>query len=234
MKYSFLFPVYNAESLLNNTYRQIKTFADTLDQDYEIIFWDDGSRDESVKKLAEISKLSKSVFFGRNDRNRGLGFTLRKLFDKAQGEIVIYCDCDLPFGIEGIEKLIAKIPLADIVVASRYQSIGPEVSWIRQRCSRMYYFLMKCLFAITVKDIGSGTVAFRSDVLKGLNLSRDGFDIHTEIFVKASDRKFQVMEVAAQSFSQKYSTFKILKHGPKVILSTLKFWLDNNKKEVTV
>ena len=98
MKLSLVIPVYNAEKIIISSVRSLIETLAPLSLPYEILLRDDKSTDGSVEVLKSLPGMDPRVRCFFNPANQGLGATLRELFRDARGEIVIYCDVDLPFG----------------------------------------------------------------------------------------------------------------------------------------
>lgn len=224
---SFIIPIYNAENILWDNYKILTIHLDDINQEYEILFADDASIDRSKDILEKIADIDRKVRIFFHHPNQGLGFTLRELFRYAKGDIVIYMDVDLPFGIENLPKLLREIGDSDVVLASRYVIPTKRVPIARAIASRAYYFLCKILFDISVKDLGSGFVIFKRKVIDSISLSANGFDIHIELFTKIKRQGFSVKEIPAEYNYNGYSTFSVLRHGPRILINTLRFWLEN-------
>lgn len=224
---SIVIPIYNAESLIFNNYKILRDRLKSIRQDYEILFEDDASRDKSKDILEKIAHYDNKVKVSSHYPNQGLGFTLRQLFKHARGEIIIYLDIDLPFGIDALPQLLEEIEHTDVVLASRYLTIKNRIIVAREIFSKLYYLLCKLLFNISVRDIGSGFIIFKRAVFDSINLTSRGFDIHMELFAKLKKQGFSIKEVPLKYSYNGYSTFSILKHGPRILIDTLKFWLKN-------
>jgi len=80
------------------------------------------------------------------------------------------------------------------------------------------------LFQLPVVDIGSGTVAVRRDGLDQLTLRAKGFDIHAEFYVQAIKAGLSVTEVPAMAGRSQPGSFSIWRHGPGVVLGTLRLY----------
>jgi glycosyltransferase involved in cell wall biosynthesis len=225
MKISVAVPLYNAQKILSDNYVALKKKLDDLGYDYDIIFRDDGSSDKSKDILKGILQKDSKVRLFSHEQNRGLGFTLRELFKDADGDIIVYLDIDLPFGLEILPLLIERIETSDVSLASRYAGLPSDIPLLRWVSSRLYYWMCKVLFGIKTKDIGSGLVVFRRKVLEGINLSSQRFDIHIELFNKIEKGGFSIKEVPAKYNYNGYSTFSIVRHGPGIFANTLGFWL---------
>ena len=226
--FSLVIPIYNAQEIIPVSYEIVSRYLDTAGYEYEIIFEDDASLDSSKAVLEAISRDNSRVKVFSHYPNRGLGYTLRQLFRRASGDIIICLDIDLPFGIACLRSLLKEAEDADVVLASRYLCAKNKIPFLRKISSRLYYFFCRSLFNITVRDIGSGLVVFKRRALEGINLETSGFDIHIEIFTRLKERDFRVKEVTLPYHYNGYSTFSILRHGPRIVIDTLRFWLEVN------
>lgn len=227
MKVSIVIPIYNAQNIISDSYILLKEKLKDLNYDYEILFRDDASTDKSRQILQEISRDDPRVKIFSHLPNRGLGFTLRSLFNDASGDIVIYLDIDFPFGIDILPYLVLKTEEADVILASRYAGIYSKIPLSREITSRLYYWLCKLLFNINTKDLGSGLVVFKKEVLDNIILLANGFDIHIELFVKIKKKCFSIKEIPASYNYNGHSTFSILRHSPGIFINTLKLWVRN-------
>ena len=224
IKLSAVIPVYNSGSILHETYRHVKQALSKVTGDYEILFRNDGSTDESQQVLERIAKSDKHVRIFRNE-NHGLGFVLRRMFKDARGDIIIYLDADayMTFGLSQLPNLIEKAKEADAIIASRYMQ--GRIPLHRFVPSRTYKIINMALFGMGIDDIGSGFVVFKKSALDRIKLYSDGFEIHIEIYTKLHKAGFRVIEVPTDYVHWDEGSFKMLKHGPRTLAMTLKYWL---------
>lgn len=223
--FSLVIPIYNAQKIIQNSYNILSRYLDASGYEYEVIFEDDASSDSGKAVLGAVSRDNSRVKVFSHYPNRGLGYTLRQLFSRARGDIIVYLDIDLPFGITCLKSLLKELESADVVLASRYSCAENETPFLRKVSSRLYYFFCKALFNIEVRDIGSGLVVFKRRALEVINLEVSGFDIHIEIFTRLKEGGFRVKEVPLPYKHNGHSTFSILRHGPLIVVNTLSFWL---------
>lgn len=222
MYLSVIIPVYNSREIIHQTVEILDRCLEANGYDFEIILRDDGSKDNAQDCLKEIALQYQKARCFFNGRNRGLGFTLRRLFSDARGDIIVYVDCDLPFGEAIVPLLVNQIQNYDIVLASHYKGIKSNIRLSRCFFSRTYYLLCKVLFGIAVLDIGSGSVAFRRKVVDTIPLFADGFAIHAEIFLRAARAGFTIKEIPHAAREYVYpGTFRILRHGFNLLWETL-------------
>lgn len=224
MKLSVVIPVYNSGKILFGTYENVKREVEKITDDFEILFRNDGSTDESEKILEKIAKKDKRVRIFSNP-NRGLGFVLRKLFKDAKGDLIIYFDADvfLSFELNVLPLIIKKTKEADVVIASRY--VKGKIPLIRFIFSRVYRTINRLLFGLAISDVGSGFVIFKRKTLDKINLSATGFDIHVEIYTKIKKAGFKIIEVPVKYIHWSKGSFNVIIHGPQTLINTFKLWL---------
>jgi glycosyltransferase involved in cell wall biosynthesis len=229
MKISIVIPIYNCDGLIEKNVNVLINYLDTKAYDYEILLCDDGSNDRSSNILNDLAVMYDQVKVFFNSANEGLGFTLKELFSQSSGEKVVYLDCDIPFGPTIITELIDANNEFDIVVASRYLHIKNNISLLRKLTSRLYYYLCKLLFNISVMDIGSGAVAFRRNALNQLHLTQKGFGVHAEIFIQAKNLSLSIKEIPAQMINFETGSFSVWRHGGNIIKETFHLYSHKNR-----
>lgn len=222
MKLSIVVPVYGSEKILKDSYKEFTKAVKSVTNDYEMLFRIDASPDNSEEVLKKIASKDKKVKIFSHKPNRGLGYTLRKLFQDAKGEYVIYFDADafLSFDMEMFPVLLKKAEANDTIIASRYVR-SPQVPYYRHFASEVYSIINKTLFGINIRDIGSGFVIFKKQVLENINLISNGFDIHIEIYSKLARKNYKIKEIPAAYKHWTGGSFKVFKHGPKTLLNTI-------------
>jgi len=224
LKLSAVIPVYNSEKILLGTYNSVKMEFEKITDDYEILFRNDGSTDNSEEVLKKISKNDEKVHFFSNS-NHGLGYVLRKLFKSAKGEYIVYFDADvyLSFDLTILSTLLKKMYNVDVIITSRYQK--GKVPFSRLLPSLVYRAINRILFGINILDVGSGFVLFKKNVLDSVELYSNGFNIHVELFTKIKKKGYKVTEIPVAYSHWKGGSFKVLKHGPTTLIETFKLWL---------
>jgi len=228
VKISAVIPVYNSGSILNESYKHVTQALSRITDDYEIIFRNDGSVDNSQQVIERIARGDRHVRVFSND-NRGLGYVLRRMFKDARGGLVIYMDADayMTFGLKQLPKLIKRTKDTDVVIASRYKCGGIPLH--RYLPSRTYKIINTVLFGIGIDDIGSGLVVFKKPALDRVRLYSNGFEIHIEMYTKLRKAGFSIIEVPTDYVHWDEGSFKMLKHGPRTLMMTLKYWLKGGK-----
>ncbi len=143
MKYSVVIPAYNEEAVLHLSYERLKKVMDTLG-DYELIFVNDGSRDDTLKQLRQIATEDKCVKVLSFSRNFGHQEAVTAGMAKAAGQAVVIIDCDLQDPPELIPDMIRMWKDgADIVYGRRVKRKGETV--FKKLTAWAYYRVLKTL-----------------------------------------------------------------------------------------
>ena len=108
MKLSIIIPVFNEEGSLRELYYQINGSIKTF-KEYEIVFIDDGSSDESKTIIQSIIEKDPKVKLISFFRNFGKSAALSEGFKYASGDIIITMDADLQDDPNEIPALISKL-----------------------------------------------------------------------------------------------------------------------------
>lgn len=156
MKYSVVVPAFNEQEVLPLSYPRLKNVMDTLG-DYEIIFVNDGSRDDTLDILKEIASKDASVKVISFSRNFGHQEAVSAGMAASSGQAVIIIDCDLQDPPEVIPQMAQKWKNgADIVYGKRIKRKGETV--FKRLTAWVYY---KTLGALGGQYIPRNTGDFR-------------------------------------------------------------------------
>src|SRR4051794_20851270 len=195
---SVIVPVYNERNTVGEIIRRMRNVE--LPVDREIIVVDDGSTDGTDKVLAAVEDSTVRVV--RHDANRGKGAAVRTGLKAARGDVVLIQDADLEYGPEDWPRLIAPIlrGRAHVVFGSRYLGEREAMSIAHYLADRSLSLFAGLLFNTAISDIQTGFKVFNREVLDGLEIESDGFDLEPEITAKLLRSKRRIYEVAV-SFS---------------------------------
>jgi glycosyltransferase involved in cell wall biosynthesis len=189
--YSVVVPFYNEQENIPTLYMKITEVMDSIGEPYEMVFVDDGSKDNTYKVLSEIYEHDRRVNVVRLRRNFGQTPALKAGFDFARGEIVISMDGDLQHDPEEIPLFIEKIEEGyDLVSGWRYQR---KDHWLmRQVPSRIANWMMAKLSGIDLHDFGTTFKAYRREILQEIQLYGE---LHRFIPALASSTGARIAEV---------------------------------------
>ena len=154
---SVVVPVFNEEALIHESYSRLKAVMDGLDEPYELIFVNDGSRDATPCIIRSICESDTNVRLIDFARNFGHQTAITAGMDYASGDAVIVIDADLQDPPEVIPEMIAKWREGfDVVYGQRAKRKG-ETLFKRFTSAAFYRVLQK----LTDVDIPVDTGDFR-------------------------------------------------------------------------
>src|SRR5947209_9659963 len=166
---SIVIPIHNEEPSILRLYDRLTAVLEKLQKPFEIIFIDDASTDRSFDLLANLVETDPRLKVIRLRRNFGQTAALSPGFDEAQGSVVVSLDGDLQHDPEDIPALLAKIDEGyDIASGWRKDRIDNAVT--RRIPSRIANWLIARASGIQLRDFGTTFKAYRSEVLKDINL----------------------------------------------------------------
>src|SRR5204863_91316 len=188
---SIVIPLHNEEPSLLPLYDRLTAVLESLQKQYEILFVDDASTDRSFELLANLVETDERLKVIRLRRNFGQTAALSAGFHEAEGSVIIAMDGDLQHAPEDIPALMAKIDEGyDIASGWRKQRVDNAIT--RKIPSRIANWLMAKASGIELRDFGTTFKAYRSEVLKDVNLYGE---LHRFIPALASFYGARVIEV---------------------------------------
>ena len=160
---SVVVPLLNEQDNIGPLYEQIsRTLAGHVG--YEIIFVDDGSRDNSFTVLAGIQKSDARVRVIRFRKNFGQTAALSAGFAHARGKIVVAIDADLQNDPADIPKMVAKLDEGFDVV-SGWRKTRHDNAVTRRLPSKIANRLISTITGVKLHDYGCTLKAYRREVL---------------------------------------------------------------------
>ncbi|HYK40309.1 MAG TPA: glycosyltransferase family 2 protein [Candidatus Eremiobacteraceae bacterium] len=199
VRYSIVVPFYNEQENIPPLYMKLTEVMDAIGEPYELVFVDDGSKDNSFKVLSDIYEHDRRVNLIRLRRNFGQTPALKAGFDFARGEVIISMDGDLQHDPEEIPKFLEKIEEGyDLVSGWRY---ARKDHWLmRQIPSRAANWLMAKLSGVDLHDFGTTFKAYRREIIQEIQLYGE---LHRFIPALASTTGARIVEVPIENLSRK-------------------------------
>ena len=229
MKISILIPCYNEEKTIEKIINKI---LDLKDLNLEIIIVDDNSTDSSrsIINTKLKDKIHKLIL---NDNNYGKGYSIRKGIEAATGEVLIIQDADLEYDPKDYQKLLEPFILgvADVVYGSRF--IGSDkkrVLYFWHTVGNKILTLLSNIFTnLNLSDMEVGYKAFKTDVIKNIDLKENRFGFEPEVTAKIAKKSLRLYEVGISYYGRKYNEGKKInwKDGFSAIRCILKYNLFN-------
>ena len=224
MDISVVVPLYNEEDNVQLLYEEIKGVLDTMAEQAEIVFVDDGSRDRTLAKLETIQAGDDHVRVVSLRRNFGQTAAMTAGFDHARGGVIITMDGDLQNDPHDIPQLVAKLNEGyDVVTGWRHDRQDAFLS--RRLPSQLANRLISWVTGVGLHDYGCTLKAFRREVIDNINLYGE---MHRFIPAIASGMGISFTEVKVNHRARRFGTSKYgISRTIRVVLDliTVKFML---------
>ena len=143
-KISVVVSVYNEELSIREFFKTTLPILEECHWDYELIFVNDGSTDQSYSILCELAKTNKKVRVINFSRNFGHEAAMIAGIDYASGDGIVCMDADLQHPPESIPKIIQKFE-AGYDVISMIRSSREDGGFIKKVTSSLFYKVLKSL-----------------------------------------------------------------------------------------
>ena len=154
-KITILVPAYNEEEALPFLYERVSKIMDEMkNYEFELLFVNDGSKDNTLNEIKELRKKDKRISYVDFSRNFGKEIGMIAGLDYATGDCVIIMDADLQDPPELIPQMVELWEQGyDDVYAQRKSRAGE--TWLKKFTSKMYYKVLQSLTRIEIqKDTG--------------------------------------------------------------------------------
>ena len=206
MNISVVIPLYNEEESLPELYEWIERVMNNNNFSFEVIFINDGSRDNSWKVIEELAQKSPHVKGIKFRRNYGKSPALYCGFKEAQGDVVITMDADLQDSPNEIPELYRMITEEgyDLVSGYKEKRYDPLSKTIP---TKLFNATARKISGIhNLHDFNCGLKAYRLDVVKNIEVYGE---MHRYIPYLAKNAGFEkIGEKIVQHQARKYGTSK--------------------------
>lgn len=200
---SVVVPMLNEAGSVVELFHGIKTVCQDFNKIFEVIFVDDGSTDGSaflVKELNATDSRAKLIEFRKN---YGKAAALAAGFKMAEGDVVITMDADLQDDPKEIPNLLTKLNEGYDLV-SGWKKIRHD-PLLKRASSKVYNRFTSLFSGIRLHDFNCGLKAYRSEVVKTMNVYGE---LHRYLPVIAHRNGYRVTEIQVRHFPRKYGRSK--------------------------
>jgi glycosyltransferase involved in cell wall biosynthesis len=169
MNLSIVIPLLNEEESLGELVEWIERVVTKMEINYEIIFVDDGSTDNSWQIINDLKERYSSIKAIKFRRNYGKSAALQVAFQKAQGDVVITMDADLQDSPDEIPELYRKViedgyDLVSGWKQKRHDPLGKTIP------SKLFNATTRKLSGIQLHDFNCGLKAYKGELVKSIEV----------------------------------------------------------------
>ncbi len=205
---SLIIPIYNYASRVHRTVSTIHAFCSNNDKDWEIIFVDDGSTDQTVAAVKALIRSYPYMKLLVQPRNMGKGSAVRRGLKESTGDYHVFTDVDLAYDLDQVDKIVEALQKgADLAFADRRHPdskciVAEQKVEYQKKRDTMSFVLNKL-----VERMGIGSIRDTQAGLKGLHKSKsqlftrgtvNGFPFDIELFAIARVNKLRAEPVPVE------------------------------------
>ncbi len=233
MNVSIVIPLLNEEKNIPILFNEIEDVFLKRDLDYEIIFVDDGSKDNSLEILKSLQENNSQIIVVSLRKNFGQTAAMAAGFDMASGDIIIAMDADLQNDPADIPIFLEKINEGyDVVTGWRHDRQDPFLS--RKLPSKIANKIISYATSVRLNDYGCTLKAFKKEVVKSIHLYGE---MHRFIPAIASGMGVSITEVKVNHRPRRFGASKYgISRTIRVVLDlvTVKFLLSYSTRPIHV
>ncbi|MCB9881500.1 MAG: glycosyltransferase family 2 protein [Planctomycetes bacterium] len=194
MKLSIIVPAYNEAATIQEVLHQLAA----LPIEKEIVVVDDGSSDATAERSMALESEIPSLRTVRQDRNRGKGAAIRRGLDEVTGEVTVIQDADLEYEPRDLVRMFDELRAKDLPVLYGSRRLGGR----SDATARRYYWggvllswVTNVLYGAKLTDEPTCYKMLRTDLLRSLNLTCEGFEFCPEVTAKVLRRGIAIPEI---------------------------------------
>jgi len=206
MDISIIIPLLNEEASLNELHQWISKVMKSNAYSYELIFIDDGSKDQSWSIITKLANENTEVNGIRFLENFGKSQALHAGFAKAKGDVVITMDADLQDNPEEITALYKMVHEDGYDLVSGWKKIRYDSKLAKNLPSKLFNFAARKTSGVQLNDFNCGLKAYRNEVIKNIEVTGE---MHRYIPVLAKNAGFSnIGEKIVKHQARKYGETK--------------------------
>jgi len=169
---SIVIPVNNEEGNIVELYSKLSNILERLNKNYEVIFVEDGSSDDTYAKLLETHNQDRHINIIKLSKNFGKSTALSAGFSCARGKVVITMDGDLQHDPAEIPHFLEKIN-SGYGLVNGWKKDKSDDSLGKRIANPVFNILMRLIFRTRLNNVNSGFKAYRIEDIKNITL-REG------------------------------------------------------------
>ena len=216
MKLSLIVPMYNEAAIIAASAKAFSDYLKSNFEDYELLFVDDGSVDDSAAIVEEMGLPNTRVI--SYQPNRGKGHAVKTGMLAAAGEIAMFLDADLAYGTDVIRRAVETLeanPDRSVLIGSR--PLHPEgyagYTPLRKLASRTYIKVLNVAGGFRLSDSQCGCKAYRGRAIHEIfsRVETDGFAFDFETILWAQKLGYGIVEMPVKIVNHRESKVNVVR-----------------------
>ncbi len=222
MKISLVIPMYNESSIIADTAKSVNDYMSKTFSDYEVLFVDDGSKDNSAEIVESLAfpNIRVTGYGG----NQGKGAAIKHGMLEASGDVIMFTDADLAYGLEVVKRvydIFESDPETKMVTGSRNLSADGYEGYtlLRKIMSKTYIKILCIVGGFKLSDSQCGCKAFSGKAAKDI-FSRcevKGFAFDFEAILWAGKLGYKITEMPVKIINHRESKVNVIKDTVRML-----------------
>ncbi|MCR5214581.1 MAG: glycosyltransferase [Eubacterium sp.] len=213
---TIVMPCYNEGQRIYRNLIETATQVEKFCHSFKIVVVNDGSNDETESEIRRAIARDRRIACISYKKNRGKGYAVRRGIMASNSMYTAFLDADLelpPYLLGGFMKKMEEEPI-DIVIGSKlHPDSQVEYPFFRKLMSMGYYWFIKILFGLNLRDTQTGIKLFKTEVakhiMKHVRTGGYSFDIETLAIADKAGYSIEEMPVVVNFSRNKDSKSKI-------------------------
>lgn len=203
MRLSVVIPMYNESLIVADT---IRTLDDAMERaigggNYELIFVSDGSKDNCAEIARSMTEAHPALRVLEYMPNRGKGCAVRTGMLAAEGDFVLFTDCDLAYGTDLVVDFLHRFEQGgcDVILGSRALGGYDGYPFLRKLMSKTYLKVISIAAGFRHSDSQAGIKGFSQAAAKAVfgECVENGFAFDLEALMEAERQGYKIAEMPA-------------------------------------
>jgi glycosyltransferase involved in cell wall biosynthesis len=184
-------PAYNDETTIARLVQDTDCLLKEISSDYEIVVINDGSKDNTLSVLRDLTAKFKNLRLVNHEQNQGFGKTIKELYYVGTKELVFSLPGDYQFAPKELLTMAQGLNKHDFVIGHRVHRNDPPR---RKFQSAIYNMMLRIFYGCSFQDVNSIKL-FRKEILNHFKLESDTPFVDAELCIRAHRAGFKVIEI---------------------------------------
>jgi len=200
LDFSLVLPVFNEEKNIQKCLENLNQVLDSTFQNHELILVNDGSTDNTLEIIKNLSNKIPQMKVISYPENKGKGHAVKTGVLQTKGDVVILLDGDCDISPKNIKTYLTELAEYDLVIGSKRHPLS-KVYWSRTRkiLSKIFNFIVKVGTGVKLRDTQCGVKAANGFALRKIFqimlIKRFAFDVEMLTIATALGLKIKEMPV---------------------------------------
>ena len=216
MRLSVIVPAFNEAETIALVLERVAA----LDVETEIIVVDDSSTDRTLDAIAGVDVPGLHVV--RHPVNQGKGAAVRTGLAEASGDVIVIQDADLEYHPNDFVPMLELIEAGEARVVYGYRDFSSQRFLLRAG-NQLLTLLTNLLYGVGIRDMETCYKMWRREVLDGVRLTADSFDLEVELTAAFVSRGERIAQVPISYQAREAKKLRWWVDGPEAVIKLIRY-----------